>query len=243
MKNNKLSNSITDRIFWKSYWSNYKPKIVNRVMFDDIFKTLADNKSFIEIGGFPGTFSVYMKKYKGYEVSLLDYYIDEKIVREMERINSIKEESIQLIETEFISYKTDKKYDVVFSSGFIEHFQNLEIIYKKHYEITKKGGIMLISLPNFLGLNGFVQKYFDNKNYDAHNLEAMKIENIKKILNSLNLKYYKILYYGKPGLWLEKTAKVKKYTRFVIKLISQIIKILPLKNKILSTRIVIIAKK
>jgi SAM-dependent methyltransferase len=50
------------------------------------------------------------------------------------------------------------KYDISFSVGLIEHFDDPSVALRKHVEILKKDGIMLLLIPNLTGLQGKIFK-------------------------------------------------------------------------------------
>lgn len=234
----------TDRAYWEEYWRNFVPFKLEKILFEDILEKLPDGKKdFLEIGGFPGTFSTYLKKNKNYDVTLLDYFIDGNKLNEMAALNSLPKNSVRAIEADFFEYNTDKKYDFVMSNGFIEHFDDPAAVIERHASLLKDGGLLLLTLPNFLGLNGLVQKVFDKKNHQAHNLAAMDITRLKKMIGGSGLKDIEITYYGKPCLWLEKNAPVGLLARNAVRVMSKIISELNFKNKFLSPYIVATAKK
>jgi 2-polyprenyl-3-methyl-5-hydroxy-6-metoxy-1,4-benzoquinol methylase len=56
---------------------------------------------------------------------------------------------VSLHNLDILNLKPDKEFDVVFSVGLIEHFepmQTLEIV-KKHFELARQGGLIVISYP------------------------------------------------------------------------------------------------
>lgn len=240
-------NNLTDRVFWKNYWENYQyKKVADKTFFDNYLpqNLTGTGKSFIEIGGFPGTMSIYFNKKFGFDVTLLDFYIDHEMVTKMESINGIAPNTIHCIESDFFSFNSEKKYDFVFSLGFIEHFDDTFDVIKRHAELLSNQGDLLIILPNFLGLNGWLQKTFDRKNFEAHNLNSMKISNLQSIIEKLNLSETKIEYTSKPMIWIEPKATFgNKVARIFVKLLSYILKLFPIKSKILSPYIVISAKR
>ena len=84
--------NLTDRLFWKEYWQNYQyEKIPSKIPFKKFLPKLEHADSFIEIGGFPGVYSAFFYTKGCKNVSLLDFYIDEHIVRKFETINNIPE--------------------------------------------------------------------------------------------------------------------------------------------------------
>lgn len=234
----------TDKIFWASYWADFIPYIVNHILFEDIFSSFPEGRlKSIEIGGYPATNSIYLIKNKKYQATIIDYYIDREKIKQAELINQIPSGSINIIEEDFLNYQTQQTYDIVISNGFIEHFNDVQPIIKKHYDLLNVNGWFFISLPNFLGLNGLVQKLFDKKNFCTHNLEIMDINLLKSIFNNYKFKDISVNYYGKPCLWLEKTAPVNFFVRIFIRLLSKLLSFINYKNKFLSPYIVILANK
>ena len=239
-----MNNNLTDRSFWKTYWKNYQyGKVPQKMFFDRFLPKDLNHKSFIEIGGFPGTMSAYFHQKYGCSVSLLDFYIDEEMVRETERVNDIKPDTIACIEQDFFNFSTDGKYDIVFSLGFIEHFNDTRDVILRHVDLLASGGLLLIVLPNLLGLNGWIQRRFDKENYDAHNLKSMEIDRLKKIMATFSLKDLRVEYTRKPIVWLEPKAKTSLMIRWMVKMMSYAIKLFSVKGKFLSPYIVIAARK
>lgn len=236
-------NNLTDRTFWKNYWKSYQyKKVPCQTFFDSYLPKNLDgkNKSFIEIGGFPGTMSIYFHKKFGFNVSLLDFYIDPTMVQKMEQTNEMKEGSITCIESDFFTFHSEQKYDFVFSLGFIEHFEDTFDVIKRHVDLLNPQGTLLIILPNFLGINGWIQKVFDRKNYVAHHLDSMVIKNLRQIMNQLNLSGATIEYTSKPMLWIEPKPTIgNKIARICIKMMSHVLKLMPIKCRLLSPYIVI----
>ena len=212
---------LTDKEYWESYWNNFEPSIVtSQILFDEFLLKLPDKElDSIEIGGFPGTYSIYLKKFKNYKVSLIDYYIDKNILSKMLKINSLNENDINIITGDIFNYSPEKKYEFVFSSGFIEHFDNTEHIIQKHLELLSPKGLFFISLPNLRGILGLITKYLDPNAYYTHNIKSMKINSLQKIMKNTQCAEYKIFYYGNPYLYINKNATVHKNTRSLISLL------------------------
>jgi hypothetical protein len=206
---------------------------------------LTDVNSFIEIGGFPGTFAAYFYKQGCKDVSLLDFYIDKKRVNTFEKMNDIPQDTIQCIESDFFKFETNKKYELVFSYGFIEHFEDTKDVINRHKLLMNSNlmgrGKLLIILPNFRGINGLIQRIFDKSNFDAHNLQSMKKEYLKNILSELELKNIKVEYSRKPIVWLEPGIGTKS-GRMCVKLFSHALKLFPVKCRLLSPFIIIYAE-
>lgn len=239
----KENNSITDKEYWDKYWKNYQyDKIPKKVVFERFMPKLTRGINFIEIGGFPGVNAAYFYRRGIRDVTILDFHINKEIVRNFEKINDLPEGTIQCIDNDFFAFSSEKKYDVVFSSGFIEHFEDTRDAIARHIDLLSEKGQLLIIIPNFLGLNGELQRRFDRENLDSHNLQSMKISYLKEIMQSFNLYDVSVGYLGKPMVWLEPKPENQKRRKWV-KMLSYALKLFPVKGKLLSSYIAIYARK
>lgn len=239
-----MSNQLTNKDFWKKRWKNYTPKMTKNQQFFEKYipeNLSGENRSFIEIGGFPGTFSIFFHKKYGFSPTLLDFYMDEKQVHELEKANELQQGTIKCIEQNFFNFNSTEKYDFVFSAGFIEHFEDTSDVIKRHYDLVANGGDLFILLPNFLGLNGYVQKWFNRENYDAHNLKSMDISRLRSIVNTLGMKDAKVSYVAKNMLWLDLIKH--PFLSTLVRLCSYPLKLFPIPCKFLSSYIYISANK
>ncbi len=73
------------------------------------------------------------------------------------------------------------EYDLVLSLGFIEHFEELDEVFARHVEFIRPGGRLLLGVPNFLGLNGFLQRHSDPSYLGLHNLRAMEPAELRRL--------------------------------------------------------------
>ncbi|MDD4777381.1 MAG: class I SAM-dependent methyltransferase [Fermentimonas sp.] len=239
----KSENKITDQAHWEEYWNNFQyDKIPDKVVFKKFMPQLTMGKSFIEIGGFPGQISAYFYNHGIHDVALLDFHLNKDIVRNLERINNLPQNSIKCIHTDFFNFKSDRKYDIVFSSGFIEHFEDTADVISRHVDLLSENGQLLILIPNFLGLNGVVQRKCDRPNLEAHNLKSMEIPYLENIMDRFNLRDLTVEYIGRPMLWLEPKPENKNKRKW-IKMLSYVVKLFPFKSKFLSPFIAIYARK
>jgi 2-polyprenyl-3-methyl-5-hydroxy-6-metoxy-1,4-benzoquinol methylase len=236
-------NNFTDKAHWEEYWKNYRyDKVPRKVVFDKFVPKLATGNTLIEIGGFPGVFSAYFYRQGIRDVTILDFYINTGIVRKFEEINDLPEGSIQCIDSDFFAFTTGKRYDVVFSSGFIEHFEDTRDVIRRHVDLLSEKGQLLILIPNFRGLNGKIQQRFDRENLEAHNMKSMEIPYLEEIMQSFGLSEISVDYIGKPMVWLEPKPENQNKRKWV-KILSYAIKLIPVKSKFLSPYIAIYAIK
>jgi SAM-dependent methyltransferase len=135
-------------------------------------------------------------------------YLDSavKITRENLEINNIRNAEIH--NGDFLSYDFNgNQYEVVISLGFIEHFSNPESVVSKMCTILKNGGVLIIGIPKFTGLNYYIAKYLDkkgkNKLLPAHNLNIMNLHFFYELAKNGEIKPVEITFSGgfEPALY------------------------------------------
>ena len=240
-----IENQLTDRGKWKNYWTNYQfTPISNRPIYKKYLPIVSPQSSFMEIGGFPGFNAGYFYRHVCRDVTLLDFYVEPDVIRKVEKQNSIPSGTIKAIEADFFSCNVHRQYDIVFSLGFIEHFQDTKDVIARHVALLARNGHLLIALPNFRGINGLIQYLFDRPNLCIHNLKSMDIGRLKSICEELDLENIHIEYTRKPMVWLEpKPGMGNKVGRIATKIVSYALKLFPIKCRLLSPYIIISANK
>jgi len=218
-----MSNQLTDRQFWTQYWESktdlifpIKPDYLFHQQLKDIVAS-GGVKSAIELGGFPGYYSIFLKKYLHLDTTLLDYFVHPDILKDLLRANQLSASDISVIETDLFNYTPEKQYDLVLSCGLIEHFHDTRDILARHVQFMKPDGKLFITLPNFKSVNGWVQKTFDRSNYDKHNIRCMDLQLLSNAAHELGLKNVKVGYYGGFSVWLENRKEKSAITKAFIK--------------------------
>jgi len=248
-----MSNLLTDRAFWVNYWerkSGLSVVIPENYLFHQELKSIVANKqvqSAIELGGFPGYYAVFLKKYLKLDVTLLDYFVHEPITNDLLAVNQLEVTDIHIIETDLFNYIPSQQYDLVLSCGLIEHFEDTADIIKRHIAFVKPGGTLFITLPNFKALNGWFQKNYDLENYEKHNISSMDPDLLKDICLKAGMKVNQSRYFGHFSLWLEDEKKKPFGVRLLKKSLwvagKILTKIIPFNSKQLSPYIVLEATK
>lgn len=135
--------------------------------------------SILEIGGAPGRWLAYFKKNFNYDISAIDYSeIGCKKMKENFDILKIKA-NIYRLDILKDNLSNIPQFDIVYSLGFIEHFSDTTLLVKKHLELLKNGGILILGVPNFSGFTKFVLKKTSPRIYKTHNTDAMDLEKWK----------------------------------------------------------------
>jgi SAM-dependent methyltransferase len=248
-----MGNELTDKAFWANYWESKKGLAYNVPPNHTFHKLLGEivkenqPSSAIELGGFPGYYAIFLKKYFGLGTALFDFYIHPGVLKEVLKANQLSEKDITVIEGDLFNYQPQKQYDLVLSCGLIEHFNDTKDIIEKHLQFLKPGGTLFITLPNFTGVNGWVQRKFDMSNYEKHNISSMNPQLLAAYCKELGLKNIEAYYYGKFSVWLENREQQTGLVQAFIKttwLAGKITtKIIPVESKALSPYIVLKAVK
>lgn len=190
-------NELTDSNYWNNYWDKMgdkqgvfrsKPTIVMQSIlgvFNNFFN-INEKLNVIEIGGAPGDYLVYLHKNFKYNTHSLDF---SAVGNEQTKVN-FKNFGIpiKVYEKDIFSDLTDlPKFDIVFSLGFIEHFEDTQLVVSKHSELLKPGGLLLLGVPNFTGIYyPFIKRMAPNI-LRTHYLKVMHKKNWKEFENNLNL--------------------------------------------------------
>lgn len=246
-----MNSKLTNQVFWEKYWATKKSvKVVTaHLPFHNLFVRELSNSHYqtmIEIGGFPGHYAIYFRKYHHLAPSLLDYVVDQKLFKALLKVNKLTPKDILLIKEDFFNHSLANKYDLVFSLGFIEHFADTEDVIRRHWELVKPHGKLIIGIPNFLGLNGKYQQLFDPENLKIHNLSSMDYSVLSKIANNLKPKKYSIKYIPGKLVWLENLGERPVWLQlltYVLNLTGAILTLLGINTKQTATHIFLIMEK
>jgi L-malate glycosyltransferase len=245
-----IMNKLTNIQYWEAIQAAPnifidKNDIVKKWIESNLY--LLNIKNCLEIGCYPGRYlSIFAKN--GIEVNGIDY-----IPRVIELYDLFKSSGYNAGEFycgDFLNIKINRKYDCVYSLGFLEHFENWEDVFIKHFELLSDGGVIIIEVPNFRGWLQCIPRFlFDRKNLKRHNIKSMHLGKWRNILLKNNFEIIYSGYFGGYSLWFEdkinsNTIKLFKIIVInILRLIKNIIFRNKLDHKCFSAAIGVIAKK
>ncbi len=140
--------------------------------------------SVLEIGACPGSHLLAIALSHGYRPTALDYL---PAVRQLpEAFARFGVHDLEVIETDFLTFSTPRKFNVVTSYGFIEHFSDPEDLIRRHWDLVAEGGYMVLGAPAFgplqLALRRLILKPDELKQtLRAHNPGIRNLEAIADI--------------------------------------------------------------
>ena len=198
--------------------SGYSDYLLWEVIFPQHFHSLKGAKV-VEIGSAPGTFLVqFSKKYDcipyGIEYSKVGVEVNQATFK----AHGFPPENV--IHTDFFNDNFHHRYfeyfDVVFSKGFIEHFTDMQPLLDRHMDLLKPGGYLLVEVPNLLGVNYPLARFFDKGAIPRHNLGIMRKDVFRRLFDRPDLEQVLCGYYGGFSFYLF-TADGSKVRRYSLK--------------------------
>lgn len=170
----------TDRAFWEEAWGRsdearrYLTLPLGFEPFFDRFLPRAqegERLDFLEVGSFPGRFLYYFAREFGYRVFGVDF------VPQAAAISGWLAElgvPAQVAVEDFFRFRPGRRYDVVASFGFVEHFANWQEVLDRHLDLLNPGGTLIIEFPNFRYGQYWLRRLLNPALLDGHCLEVMK---------------------------------------------------------------------
>lgn len=202
------------------------------------------SKRMLEIGCSPGRFMAHLSKHFNYFPEGIDYIIGSKKQTES-NLTRWGVNKFNVYEGDFFTWKTRKKYDLVCSFGFIEHFMDVRQVIKKHRSLLHDEGLLLITIPNFGGWQKLLHLWLDYENFRRHNLKIMDVHVLVKLIQEEGLVVCQSRYLGglfdfwwenrNPSMW-------QKMMYLCLRQIANSSKIVNYNNKFLSPYLVVLAR-
>jgi SAM-dependent methyltransferase len=127
--------------------------------------------SVLEIGGAPGQYAAYVHKQLGHAVTVLD---NSSVGCAKARENfELLRIPAGVVEGDFFDPPDDlPRFDVVFSLGLIEHFEDVAAAVKAHTTFLEPGGKLILGAPNLCGVNRWLLRNLSPSFLEKHEVEA-----------------------------------------------------------------------
>lgn len=138
----------SSRTVWNNFWAKKQPQMIYPPV-TDIVKELQKcvdvrNKKILETGAGTGRDGIKLSR-MGAEVWLLDYSeMSLKLARQY--LNNFGEVKLVMADALQTPFK-DESFDIVFHQGLLEHFKDPANLIKENCRILKKGGLLLVDVP------------------------------------------------------------------------------------------------
>jgi len=167
--------------------------------------------SALEIGCAPGKFLAYAHLKLGARIVGFDYSAPGvEVTRDIHRRLGVDSRIVQ--GDLFNEPLPGESFDFVYSNGLIEHFRDPLAALRAHTDLVRPGGRLLVAVPNYSGIYGWLQARFDPENLAIHNVDIMSPEALLKLADSLPLSSRQAFLVGRmnPVLvaWRKKLGRI-----------------------------------
>jgi 2-polyprenyl-3-methyl-5-hydroxy-6-metoxy-1,4-benzoquinol methylase len=186
--NQMVPNDLTSVDHWDDAWSGeIRLRLPSRWMISTrnlqnlLRGRVQPGDRLLEIGCAPGKLLSWAATELGAEVSGLDY--SERGLSTTRRLFAALQLTADL-RCEDLRRATFAagSFDWVVSYGVIEHFDDPRDVVRVHVDLLKPGGTALMTVPNYRGVYGVLQRYFDAENLLSHNLDIMSCSALARLV-------------------------------------------------------------
>lgn len=245
-----MKNEITSKEYWEqtevlNSGDREIPSPLAKLFKKVLKKNEREGAVALEVGCCPGTFLSYLCKEFNYLPEGVDYATGAaEITKKTLRKAGLPEATIH--QEDFFNWDTKKKYNLVSSFGFVEHFRDASIGADKHIDLLKEDGVLVLEVPNFTNGQYHLHYWLDRENLERCNIKAMHISFLKDLVKRHNLKVEYLGYVGGIfDFWWENDNPnlFQKIIATLLRPVAYIGRRIPLNNRIFSPFIVLIARK
>ncbi|MGZ7080097.1 MAG: class I SAM-dependent methyltransferase [Thermoanaerobaculia bacterium] len=195
--------NLTDTAFWEDYWGRFslpdtidENRSFDRGLAAGLRRLLRGSKGeVLEIGCAPGRWLAFLSKEFNLGVSGIEYTADGATATRR-NLELLGVKSADIREADFLTTTPSPKYDVVVSLGFVEHFTDVEAIIRRHGAWARPGGHVIIGVPNFKGVHGWLQRGLDPEVLAHHNLTIMDVDRLAELGPAAGLVTESVEYLG-----------------------------------------------
>lgn len=148
--------------------TNYVDAAFLHLLFDLLSDRLADNTSILEIGCANSLWLPYLARHGGFRISGLDY---SAVGCEQERelltecgVHGTVMQGDALTPPQAL----ERQFDLVYSYGVVEHFENTSRVIESFARFLKPNGILVTIVPNLAGINGVLMHFLNPDQFRRH---------------------------------------------------------------------------
>jgi SAM-dependent methyltransferase len=180
------------RNYWNSTWEKLPPVSTYdgpTYEYHSVLSRFLSNSGggdAVEIGCATGNHMIYINKEFGYRVDGIDYSDNMEYVRANLAFNGVF--NAKLFRQDFFEFTPPQQYDLVLSGGFAEHFDDYELVIRKHADWATPGGLVVIVVPNLTHIHKLLCGWFAPEILRVHRFPVMQRNVMRKTLEKTGLR-------------------------------------------------------
>jgi SAM-dependent methyltransferase len=188
------SSRLTATHYWDSAWTekdthhtagsaDIERSYAGLVLHDELrrYVTLPRGARFLEVGCGGGRWMVYFATRFGYAVTGCDY--SEAGCRLARQRLAVAGVAGTVTQADFTTL--DGTYDIVFSAGFVEHFDELLPVFTKLASLLAPGGTLITLVPNLAGLSGLYHRLLKRETFETH--RVVTLDHLRRCYQAVNI--------------------------------------------------------
>lgn len=199
----KSSGDMAGKAFWEGTWAGKKssgqfnPRNYSHARFHDLFRrhlSGASGLTVLEVGCAQSSWLPYFHQLFGCRVTGIDYSptgcsIARRLLEEQGVPGDIHERDLFAENPDL-----EGKADVLFSNGFIEHFEDTVGTLVRMRSLMRPRGVIITIIPNFTGWLGRIQKRVNPEVYRMHVI--MDVEDLARVHREAGFTEVEASYFG-----------------------------------------------
>lgn len=199
---------------WEKYYKGISEDIDYYFPQEDLVEAVTtflkkdiNNSKILELGCGKGLESMELEK-RGADVTVVDY--SETAVNSFKKRCVDSGVEIDVIQQDITSLNIpDRRFDLIFSSGVLEHFHNPDEIVKKQFELLENNGILIVDVPNKYTLYTVIKKILMKLNlWNAGWETEYSPKDLENLLKRNNFSIVDV--FGRDLLLFKIVRKIKK---------------------------------
>lgn len=200
---------MTDKSWWDHYYARAEPIDLEtddaELNFRDVFErhlVRDPERSVLEIGCANGRYLSYLHRRFDYEPHGLDFSDGIELTAQAFARAGLARPTLH--KADLFEWDPGRKYDVVCSFGFVEHFEDLDRVIALHADLVAPRGTLIITMPHFAHAQYLLHWLLDRENLDRHNVESMYAERVRAAMEPLPFDIAECGYYQTFDFWVER---------------------------------------
>ncbi len=196
--------TLVEQDYWDAGYATLQPTMASaddplRQWLEQRITRAVGDQHALEIGCYPGRYLAVLAAL-GYVVHGID--LTPAVARMKPAFDAMGLRTGDFAHADFLLHEPERRYDLVCSFGFIEHFRDWRGMIARHAELVAPGGLLVLETPNFRGwFQQLLHRALDATNLRRHHLDAMRPNAWAAMLRSSGFEVMEHGWMGRFDFW------------------------------------------